>query len=327
MAEEQVPARPERIIGTAAEHASVLVPQAEPGDTVADVLAGIRGRAFDSVSAVAVADGERLVGVVTIERLLAASDSQPVSDLVDPSEPVVALTTDQERAVWVALRHGRLGLAVVDDDGRYRGVIPPQRLVRILVQEHDEDLARLGGFAGSSRSAREASAEAVPRRIWHRLPWLVLGLAGSVLAAGVIDSFERVLDRQLLLAIFLPGVVYMADAVGTQTETLVIRGLSIGVGIKMVAWREILTGAFLGVLLAAIFWVTVVLVWGNAVVATAVSLALLTACAIATVVAMALPWIFHRLGRDPAFGSGPLATVVQDFLSIASYFVIATALL
>jgi magnesium transporter len=324
---EEVQARPELIIGTAAEHASTQVPQAAPEDTVADVLARMRGRAFDSVSAVAVTDGERLVGVVTIERLLAAHDSQPMRDLLDPSAPVATPNTDQERAVWVALRRGRLDLAVVDDEGRYRGLIPPQRLVRILVHEHEEDLARLGGFGGSSRSAREATAERVPRRLWHRLPWLVLGLVGSVAAAGVIDSFERALDRQILLAIFLPGVVYMADAVGTQTETLVIRGLSVGVSIRTVAWREIVTGALLGLLLAATFWVVVVVVWGNAAVATAVSLALLAACSIATLVAMALPWILHRCGRDPAFGSGPLATVVQDFLSIASYFVIATALL
>src|SRR5690606_8534416 len=98
-------------------------------------------------------------------------------------------------------------------------------LVGVLVQEHEKDLARLGGFGGSSRSAREATAEPVPRRLWHRLPWLVLGLIGSVAAAGVIDSFEQSLNRQILLAIFLPGVVYLADAVGTQTETLVIRGL------------------------------------------------------------------------------------------------------
>ncbi|REF37799.1 magnesium transporter [Thermasporomyces composti] len=325
MAEEAVPARP--IVGTAAEHASTEVPEAAPGDTVADVLALLRRRAFDSVSVIAVVDGERLVGVVPIERLLIAPDGQPMRDLVDPSAPVVAPTTDQERAVWAALRRGRLGVAVVDDEGRYRGVLPPRRLVGVLVQEHEKDLARLGGFGGSSRSAREATAEPVPRRLWHRLPWLVLGLIGSVAAAGVIDSFEQSLNRQILLAIFLPGVVYLADAVGTQTETLVIRGLSVGVSIRTVAWREIVTGALLGVLLAATFWVITVLVWGNAAVATAVALALLAACSIATLVAMALPWILHRCGRDPAFGSGPLATVVQDFLSIASYFLIATALL
>lgn len=70
------------------------------------------------------------------------------------------------------------------------------------------------------------------RRFWHRLPWLLLGLAGAFLAAGIVGSFERQLEENVILAFFMPGIVYMADAVGTQTETLVVRGISVGVPIR-----------------------------------------------------------------------------------------------
>jgi magnesium transporter len=142
-----------------------------------------------------------------------------------------------------------------------------------------------------------------------------------------VGSFEELLARQILVALFVPGVVYIADAVGTQTVALVIRGLSVGIGIGRVALREVATGVLLGALLAAIAFPLILLVWHDSQVALAVSAALLVASSIATAIAMALPWMFHRLGRDPAFGSGPLATVIQDLLSVYVYFVIATALL
>jgi magnesium transporter len=119
----------------------------------------------------------------------------------------------------------------------------------------------------------------------------------------------------------------MADAVGTQTETLIIRGLSVGVGIGRVARREIITGLLVGLLLAVLVLPVILVIWGNPEVAVSVALALLAACSIATVIAMALPWVFNRLGKDPAFGSGPLATVVQDLLSIVVYLMIAKALI
>lgn len=202
-------------------------------------------------------------------------------------------------------------------------MIPPQRLLAVLLKEHDEDMARLGGFLDSTASARMASEERVARRLWHRLPWLLLGLAGALLSAGIVGAFEEELKRYVLLAFFVPGVVYMADAVGTQTEALVIRGLSVGVSVRRTAAREILTGLLVGAFLGALILPITVALWGDVAVAAAVATAIFAACSIATVVAMALPWVFSRLGRDPAFGSGPLATVVQDLLSIVIYLAIA----
>jgi magnesium transporter len=130
----------------------------------------------------------------------------------------------------------------------------------------------------------------------------------------------------VVIAFFMPGIVYMADAVGTQTETLVIRGLSVGIPIAGVVRRELLTGLGVGVALAALFFPFSLVAWGQLDISVAVTLALFAACSTATVVAMALPWMFHRLGRDPAFGSGPLATVIQDLSSLLIYFALAIAL-
>lgn len=313
-------------IRISADDVTDRVPRASPGDRVEAVRTALPGHAFLAADAVAVLDGERFVGLVPIERLLAADAAERVEAIMDPDPPIVDPRTRQEAAVWEMIARAESSLAVTADDGRFAGLVPSRRLLAVLLAEHDEDLARIGGYLASSSRARQAAEEPLGRRLWHRLPWLVVGLLGAMASALVVGAFEEELSANVLLAFFVPAVVYMADAVGTQTETVLIRGMSAGVRVRDVARRELLTGTVLGVLVAAGFLAFALVAWGEADMALAVALALLASCSVATVVAMALPALFARLGRDPAFGSGPLATVVQDLLSIAIYFAIAVPL-
>jgi magnesium transporter len=304
---------------TAGEHLTDRVPTAGPDDLAGQVRASLSGHRFDTASAVAVTEAGRLVGLVRMEDLLAASSAAPLRDVMDPEPAVVGRGVDQEVAAWHAVQRGESVLTVVDEAGRFLGFVPPDRMLAVLLWEHDEDMARLGGFLHDARTARRASQEPVVRRLWHRLPWLVVGLAGALAAALLIESFEAELSANVALAYFIPGIVYMADAVGTQTETLLIRGLSVGVRIGEIVRREIITGLLVGAVVAGLFFPVALWLW-DAAVATAAALALLAACSIATLVAMVLPWALNRLGKDPAFGSGPLATVIQDLASIVIYF-------
>lgn len=316
--------------GSIEQYLVTSVPVCSPTDHAGEVRAAILGTTFGSVADVAVCverEGSlALLGLIPAERLLGARDEETAESLMDPDPPVVAPGLNQEKAAWKAVRHGESSLAVVDVDGRFRGLVPPARLLGVLLQEHDEDLARLGGFLTSTASARHATEEALGLRLWHRLPWLVLGLLGSALAAWIVRGFEMELAADLRLAFFVPGIVYMADAVGTQTEALVIRGLSVGVSIRRVFRLEVLTGLVVGLVIGLVTFPAVMLAFGSADLAAAVALALLAACGMATFVAMTLPWLMTRAGRDPAFGSGPLATVVQDLLSLVIYFAVAVAL-
>ena len=311
---------------TAADLAVRDVPRGTPETQAGEARAALLGYSFGSATEIAVCDGPRLVGLVRLERLLGASAHTQLQQLLEQPSPTVGLEVDQEVVAACAVRAQARSVAVVSADGTFVGVVPAERLVATLGKEHDEDMARLGGFLAASKRARSASEEAVPRRLWHRLPWLALGLAGAMLSAGIVGSFEEQLRAEVLLAFFVPAVVYMADAVGTQTETVVIRGMALGVRLRQIAQRELTTGAVIGVLIAAAFFPFAFLVWGDADVAAAVSIALFVSCSIATIVAMALPYALSRLGRDPAFGSGPLATVIQDLLSIIVYFAVAGAL-
>ena len=311
---------------TAGEHITTNVPVVSPTTSAAQIHELLRRHEFDTVAEIVVCEQGMLRGLINVEHVLTASDDATAATLMDDDPPTAHHGIDQEAAAWRAVKHRESSLAVVDDDGRFLGLIPPVRLLEVLLWEHDEDLARLGGFTHDSASAREAAEESLWRRIRHRVPWLLVGLLGAVLAGLIVGAFEAELETRVILAFFVPGVVYLADAVGTQTEALIIRGMSVGVPVRKIVGIELLTGLAVGIILAAVFFPIALLVWKQTDVALAVALSLLAACSIASVVAMALPWAFHKLGQDPAFGSGPLATVIQDLLTILIYFVIGTAL-
>ena len=304
---------------TAATHSTAQVPIAEPTALVREIRETLTDRSYESASHLVVCRADRFVGIVTIEDLLGAPGHVTVESLMDRDAPFVKPGVDQELAAWQAVRHGESALAVVDQDGRFVGVIPPYRLLAVLLAEHEEDLSRLGGFLKSTSVARGTSEEPVRRRLWHRLPWLLLGLCGALVAADMVGQFEELLRVQVMLAFFMPGIVYLADAVGTQTETVIVRGLSLGVPMRRMLAREILAGIVIGLTLASITGPLVFWHWGDARLALSVSVSVLAAASTATGAAMALPWVFDSLTLDPAFGSGPLATVIQDLLSIWIY--------
>jgi magnesium transporter len=123
------------------------------------------------------------------------------------------------------------------------------------------------------------------------------------------------------VAFFVPGLGYLIDAVGTQTEAVVVRGLAINhVAFRRMLWDELRTGALLGAILGllvfgAIWWRT-----DDLGLAAAVALTIVTGATLASMTALSLPWLIRRLGRDPAFGSGPIATIVTYVVTLLVYF-------
>lgn len=315
-----------RLLEVAIEHATSRVPTAHPTDSVGSVREKLIGQEFECAEDVAVLDDSRLVGVMAIEQLLSADAEARVADAMDSDPPVVAEDADQEVAARKMIAHGESSLGVIDAEGRFRGLVPPRRMLEVLLDEHDEDMARLGGYVVGGTQAKHAAEEVIGLRLRHRIPWLALGLLGAMAAALLVGAFEKQLESNVLVAFFVPAVIYMAGAVGTQTVTVLIRGMAVGIDLSEVVRREALTGLLLGVLIGASFFPFALLVWGDEGVAFAVSLALVASCSLSTLVAIVLPLSLRRLGTDPAFGSGPTATVLQDLISVAVYLALATLL-
>ena len=307
----------------AGEHATRDVPTARPEQTVGEVHLALMGKEFDFADDLAVLEHESLVGLVPLERLFASESDTRVQEVMDPDVRTVSPETDQEALAWQMVQSGASSVGVVDSAGKFLGLVAPHRMLVVLLREHDEDAARLAGYLASTQRARQASEERVGRRLWHRLPWLLVGLAGALASAALIGAFERQLDDNVLLAFFIPGVVYMSAAIGIQTQTVLIRGFSVGIPVRRVLRGELISGVLLSAVIAAAFFPVALIGWSNDGVALGVALALFASGLASTLVAIALPWGFQRAGADPAFGAGPLATLIQDLLTIAIYFAVA----
>ncbi len=286
----------------------------------------MRGQRYESLHDVVVLDEGCVAGLLDLRELLAAPDDARVRDLMDSAPPLATATEDPNLAAHRLIERRESSLVLVDDGGQFRGLVPPEAMISMLLQEHDEDLARLGGYVAGADRARGAAREPVARRLVHRLPWLVLGLLGAMLSAVIVSAFEDQLAENILVALFVPAVVYMADAVGTQTEALLIRAMASGVTVRSMVARELGTGAIVGAVVGVSFALFALVGWGDGNLAAAVGIALFASCSFATILAMAFPAILDGLGQDPAFGSGPLATVAQDLLSILVYFGAVVAL-
>lgn len=301
---------------------------AAPTDRVAAVLASLREADIDFADSVFVVDDDRrLLGAVRMPRLLRAPGTAAVAQLMSPQPPTVTVDADQEHVASLAIRHGLAAVPVVDDAGRLLGVVAAEALIEVLRHEHVEDLHRLAGIRKENVRARHAIEAPPLRRARDRLPWLVLGLIGGTLATFVMSGFERRLGEKISIAFFVPGIVYLADAIGTQTEAIAVRGLSLShAPIRSLLGGELRTGLLLGSTLALLTFPLVCLAYRDLRLAAAVSLSLLAAGTVATTMGILLPWSLQRLGFDPAFGSGPVATIVQDVLSLAIYFSFVVAI-
>jgi len=310
--------------GGMALHPPVAAPAMRAGAALAMLARG----GFDHVDDVYVLDDAGiLIGRVELGRLVEAPAQAALQDLMRPALPAQA-GWSQERMASHALRHALTTVAVTDQHGRLLGAIPPRVLLHVLRREHVEDIHRLAGIRAESAQARSAIEAPPARRARDRLPWLLLGLLGSVIATAIVARFEAALSSRVALAFFIPGLVYLADAIGTQTEAIAVRGLSLSqVPLRRLVAGEMRTGLLIGLTLGALCFPAIWLVFGDARLGAAVALSLVAAGTVATTLGLLFPWLLARMGRDPAYGSGPIATIVQDVTSLLIYFAIAGALL
>lgn len=307
---------------TSGDRISAHVLSAHANEEAGAVRQRIRSKMLRSWDLVCVLDSnESLLGTLTPQELLFLPDDALMATAAVRDRPVVLATTDQERMASMALHHHVVAVPVVNEDRQLLGVVGPAALMDILRREHVEDLHRLAGITRESKRARQAIEDTPQRRARHRLPWLVIGLGGSLLATYVVSRFETALTAKPMLAFFIPGLVYLADAIGTQSEAVAVRGLSLShMGLWQLIRGEMWTGILIGLVLAALAFPMIWLVFADLRLAVAVTLALAGASVVASMLGLTLPWLLGRLGSDPAYGSGPVATIVQDVLSLLIYF-------
>lgn len=317
---------------TMLERMTSSVPIVQPHDSIRSVQELVMRRAaeFETINYIYVVDERGLFkGVMSLRELFRAPQGTQIHQVMQKDVSFVHEHSSDERAAVLAIQKNIKAIPVVSKDGVLLGVVPSDAILTILHEEHIEDALRFAGihmFDGSARGFLQAS---IFVHIRKRILWLLLGLFGGIGVAVFIESFKAVLEVELALAAFIPMIVYLADAVGGQTQAIFIRSISFGMNalIFRAMLREFAIGSFFACLFGIVAFGATAFWQGLGMVAIIVGLSVFATTVIAMVIAVLLPWLFIRRGIDPAIASGPLATVLRDMMSVAVYFGIATAML
>jgi len=298
--------------------------------TVDEAIGEVRRLAEDSevediYAVFVVDDGGRLLGTVSLQRLLLARRGQRMAEIMDGDVISVRADTDQEQVAAVARKYDLASIPVVDGDGVLLGRVTLDDVYDIAHEEAAEDLSRM---AGTVEDVLERSSLTVVRQ---RTPWLLVGLAGGLVNALVMSRFEADLRVLLSASFFVPVVMGMGGNVANQSSTIVVRGLATGeLQVKDLfprLWKESKVGLLLG-LACSLTMLAVVWLWMGSV-ATAGVIALAMACVIlqATVAGAFVPLFLKRWGADPALATGPLLATSNDILGLSVYLTLVSLLL
>lgn len=273
-------------------------------------------------------DGQRLTGYVSIAQLALASPSRMVNDLSERHDHrlvTVAPETDQEEVHRIMSRYSFSVVPVVDGGQRVLGVIRAEEVMRVAEDEATEDMLRIASAPG------ERVFGPLHLSIGHRLPWLMLNLGTVLAAAAVVNLFESTIAAIAMLAVFLPVVAGQGGIAGTQTVTLVVRGMAIGEVPPPAGWRllgrEMLLGLLHGLALAALAgalgWF-----WKDSMgLGIALGIAMVGNLLVAALTGAGVPLLLRRAGIDPAVSSAVFVTTFTDvlgfliFLAAGAYFV------
>jgi magnesium transporter len=271
-------------------------------------------------------DNEELIGYLDLLDLLIYPRSTPVVDAMKSIPFAVPVDMDQEDVAGLFGKYDEFTLPVVDEAGKLVGRITVDDIIDVIEEEASEDIAHIAGT--TEVELGETSAVKISRT---RLPWLITGLFGQIIAALIMSRYEAPLRAMLVLAFFVPLIVGTAGSIGIQAAVVVVRELALGqidafhMGRRVC--REMLVAFINGSILGAILFGLVVLWQRDIHLATLLLGSLLSVIFVAAFIGSSVPLLLERWKIDPAIATGPFITVTNDIIGLAIYLSMATAYL
>jgi len=250
-------------------------------------------------------------------------------DLISSELVSVLPNIDKERVAMLALEKNLKAIPVIDDDGFLLGVIPNDIILKILYDESMENLLHLGGVFHNAPHETNIFSFSLLKSLKTRLPWLIVGLFGGLFSAFVVYSFEGVLNKNIILASFIPLVVYMSAAVGSQMQAFIIRDLALNHNLNFFKYliRHTRVVFFIALIISFLLSLLVNFIYSEYLVGIVLAVSLFFAIMTSIITGLIIPFIFYKLKLDPATASGPIATIIQDILSVLVYLLIAYLML
>ena len=269
-----------------------------------------------------------LTGVISLRDLVTTSGDTMLKDIMTKKVHAVRPETDQEEVARIVSQYNFLAVPVIDSDEKLLGIVTVDDVVDVIREEATEDFLKMVG-AGEDR-------EILLKSSWEnariRLPWLFASWIGGIIAAYIIGVFDDVLQNTLALAAFIPVIIGMGGNVGTQSSTMIVRGLATGrVGFEnssKILFKEIRVGLILGVLYGILLGLFAIVRFLDIspILGLVVGLSICASMLIAATIGSLVPLILDRFDIDPAVATGPFVTTAIDILGVALYFIIAGAL-
>lgn len=268
---------------------------------------------------------DKLIGVVALKDLVVKSFDTHIMEIINPNVMSIPSNMDQEEVGHKFEKYGSLTMPVVDNFSRLLGIVTVDDVMQILRDESTEDIHRLGGV-----DEGEKISGTTMESVRSRLPWLVVNLFTAILASAVVGVFQGTIEKVVALATLMPIVTGMGGNAGTQTLTVIVRGLALGElnyeNEKRVLFKEVGIGTVTGVVIGLIIGIMSFIWQGNAMLGVVMALAMILNMVVATVTGYLVPLILKKLKADPALASSIFVTTFTDccgfffFLGLATVF-------
>ncbi len=271
-------------------------------------------------------DFNRLVGVVSLKDLVLELPEQKLSEIMNPEVISVNVNKDQEEVYHLVKKYDIVTIPVVDDENRLIGRITHDDIIDVIEEEADEDISLMAGVI--RQEIAEESSIKISRA---RLPWLIAGLLGGILAAVVINQFESSLEKILALSFFFPVIMAMGGNTGTQAASVAVRGLATGdislVNIGKRLWMEMKVALFNGIICGILLGLIVGVWLQDYGLGSIVAFSLILIILNSGFIGAAVPLALKKLNIDPALATGPFVTTTNDIFSLFIYLGLVTAFL
>ncbi|MBN2033125.1 MAG: magnesium transporter [Deltaproteobacteria bacterium] len=268
-------------------------------------------------------DNRRLSGVVSLKDLLLEPPYRKVKEIMNSQVVSAYVYNDQEEVARLVKKYDLVSIPVVDEHHRLVGRITHDDIIDVFEEEVDEDIALMAGVIN------QEIAEDSPIKISRaRLPWLIVGLFGGILAALVIHQFEASIEKVVALSFFFPVIMAMGGNTGTQAATVAVRGLATGdisvMSIGRRIWMELKVALINGVICGILLSIIVGMWLSSVVLGSVVGVAMIIVILTSGLVGASVPLMLKKLDIDPALATGPFVTTSNDIISLLIYLTLVT---
>ena len=297
--------------------------------TVGQAMAHIKktGIHKETIYTCYITERRKLVGIVSAKDLMTTDDDVPIKDLMETEIISVYTHSDQEQVAQLFTKYNLLALPVIDQDGRMVGIVTFDDAMDVMVDEATEDITKMAAINPSEKTYFETS---VLQHAKNRIPWLLILMFTSIITGTIITKYENAFAAIPLLVSFIPMLMDTGGNCGSQSATLIIRGIALDeirfTDLFKVMFKEFRISLIVGAFLAVANGVRIFIQYHNPGLAVVIACSLMGTVIMAKLVGCTLPLLAKKVNLDPAIMASPLITTLVDTFSILIYFNIATVL-